>query len=134
VTSYTKIHQPAHVGDWTMDLDPSNSFEVIVRHADDRSEMRLIYEPDDADTMAERLVRVTGMASGDAKQLVVQLPDKLWARRRRASSADLAQEIHSPESQRFLGERDVSGGQGSRIGRCLALHTELPRNPSRGSG
>jgi hypothetical protein len=85
VNSYTKIHQPAHVGVWTMDLDPSNSFEVIVRRADETSEMRLIYEPDDADTMAERLVRVTGMASGNARQLVVQLPDKLWARRRRAS-------------------------------------------------
>jgi len=85
VKSYNKIHQPAHVGDWTMDLDPSNSFEVILRHAREASEMRLIYEPDDADTMAERLVRVTGMASGDARQLVVQLPEKLWARRRRAS-------------------------------------------------
>jgi hypothetical protein len=67
-----------------MDLDPPNSFEVIVRRADETSEMGLIYEPDDADTMAERLVRVTGMASGDARQLVVQLPEKLWARRRRA--------------------------------------------------
>jgi hypothetical protein len=85
VNSYDKIHEPAHVGDWTMDLDSSNSFEVIVRHAREVSEMRLIYEPDDADAMAERLVRVTGMASGDARQLVVQLPDKLWARRRRAS-------------------------------------------------
>jgi hypothetical protein len=73
VNSYNKIHQPAHVGDWTMDLDPSNSFEVIVRHASEASEMRLIYEPDDADAMAERLVRVTGMASGDARQ-----PDSSW--------------------------------------------------------
>jgi len=85
VSSYSKIHEPAHVGGWTMDLDPSSSFEVIVCRAGEASEMRLIYEPDDADAMAERLVRVTGMASVDARQLVVQLPEKLWARRRRAS-------------------------------------------------
>jgi len=85
VHAYTKIHQPAHVGDWTMDLDPSTSFEVIVRRAGQASEMRLIYKPDDADAMAERLVRTTEMASGNARQLVVQLPDKPWARRRRAS-------------------------------------------------
>jgi hypothetical protein len=68
-----------------MDLDPSSPSEVIVRGAGDTSELRLIYEPDDAEAMAERLVRVTGMAPGEARQLVVQLPAKLWARRRRAS-------------------------------------------------
>jgi hypothetical protein len=31
-----------------MDLDPSSPCEVIVRGAGDTSEMRLIYEPDDA--------------------------------------------------------------------------------------
>jgi hypothetical protein len=134
VHAYTKIHQPAHVGDWTMDLDPSNSFEVIVRRAGQASEMRLIYKPDDADAMAERLVRITEMASGNARQLVVQLHDKLWARRPTCVVSRPAPRIHSPDSQRSLGELDVSGGQGSRIGRCLALDTELPRNSSRGSG
>jgi hypothetical protein len=70
--------EPAHLGGWTMDLDPSSPCEVIVRGAGDTSEMRLIYEPDDAAAMTERLVRVTGMASGEARQLVAQLPAKLW--------------------------------------------------------
>jgi hypothetical protein len=68
-----------------MDRDPFSSCEVIVRRAGDTATMRLIYEPDDADAMAERLVRVTGMTPAEARQLVVQLVDKLWARRRRAS-------------------------------------------------
>jgi hypothetical protein len=68
-----------------MDLDPSSPVEVIVRRAGEVSQLRLIHEPDDADAMAERLVRVTGMARGDARQLVVQLVEKLFARRRRAS-------------------------------------------------
>jgi hypothetical protein len=85
VRSDTKIHEPAHVGSWTMDRDPFSSCEVIVRRAGDAPTMRLIYEPDDADAMAERLVRVTGMTPAEARQLVVQLVDKLWARRRRAS-------------------------------------------------
>jgi hypothetical protein len=85
VRSYTKIHEPAHVGSWTMDRDPSSSCEVIVRRAGDALAMRLIYEPDDVDAMAERLVRVTGMTPGEARQLMVQLVDKLWARRCRSS-------------------------------------------------
>jgi hypothetical protein len=68
-----------------MDLDPSSSCEVIVRRAGDAVPMRLIYEPYDADLMAQRLVRVMGMTLGEARQLVVQLVEKLWARRRRAS-------------------------------------------------
>ena len=65
-----------------MDRDPSSSCEVIVRCTAEASQMRLIYEPDDANLMAERLVRVTGMTPGEARQLVVQLVEKLWARRR----------------------------------------------------
>ena len=82
---HTKIHAPAHVGDWTMDVDPSSPHEVIVHRAGQASDLRLIYEPADADAMIERLVRVTGMAPGYAKQLVLQLIEKLLARRLRAS-------------------------------------------------
>jgi hypothetical protein len=85
VSSHNKIHEPAHVGGWTIDLDPSSPSEVTVCGAGDTSELRLIYEPDDAQAMAERLVRVTGMAPGEATQLLVRLPEKLWACRRRAS-------------------------------------------------
>jgi hypothetical protein len=67
-----------------MDLEPSSSCEVTVRRAGEALSTRLIYQPDDAELMAERLVRVTGMTRGQARQLVVHLVEKLWARRRRA--------------------------------------------------
>ena len=56
-----------------------------MHRAGQASDLRLIYEPADADAMIERLVRVTGMAPGYAKQLVLQLIEKLLARRLRAS-------------------------------------------------
>jgi hypothetical protein len=82
--SFTKINEPARSDGWTMDLDPSNPAQVIVR--DERmASVHLTYEPADADAMVERLIRVTGMRQGTATHLTVQLAEKLVARRVRES-------------------------------------------------
>lgn len=78
--SFTKINEPAHSDGWTMDLDPSNPVQVIVRDERTASLVYLSYEPADADAMVERLVRVTGMRQGTATHLTVQLAEKLVAR------------------------------------------------------
>jgi hypothetical protein len=76
MVSHAKWSQPAHVGEWSLDVDSRGRPSEFILSRIDAEVARLPYRDAD-EAIADKISRRAGMPKGDAAQLVNQLSMKL---------------------------------------------------------